>query len=55
MKKKLYKNEEEINCLNVIKNIFPWKFCKEYLALQNSILKYVICAWKLSFNKVTTH
>ena len=25
--------------------------CKEYLALQNSPKKYLICAWKLSLNK----
>ena len=27
------------------------KFCKEYLALQISQKKYLICAWKLSLNK----
>ena len=27
------------------------KFCKEYLVLQNSPQKYLICAWKLSLNK----
>ena len=27
------------------------KYCKEYLALQNSKKKYLICAWKLSLSK----
>ena len=26
------------------------KFCKEYLPLQNSKKKYLICTWKLSLN-----